>query len=175
MAITRKDEARALSADERELVETSHHPALQALPDAELPELLKLVRERRDKAKAQAHQRRREMRGKAAPKGAAASTADDGSQLKLAVLAMAVRRLNSEVERRRRMAAQTALVESARKALALKQTGGKKDAGFNSRHAREGLHAGQASRRAPDLIRPMERGRQRKAAGVAQAKRDARG
>ncbi len=45
------------------------------------------------------------MRGKAAPKGAAASRAEDGSKLKLAVLAMAMRRLNSELERRRQMSA----------------------------------------------------------------------
>ena len=34
MAVTRKDEARALDSDERYLVERSHHPALHDLPDA---------------------------------------------------------------------------------------------------------------------------------------------
>ncbi len=33
MAIAQKVEARALNADERVLVEKSHHPALQDLPD----------------------------------------------------------------------------------------------------------------------------------------------
>src|SRR4051794_17483158 len=111
MAITQKEEARALNADERELVEKSHHPALQQLPDGELSNLVKLMRERREKAKSQAHQRRREMRGKAAPKGATPSTVDEGSNLKVAVLAMAMRRLNNEAERRRRMAASISLVE----------------------------------------------------------------
>ena len=101
MAISRKEEARALDADERELVEKSHHPAVASVSDGELSDLLKLVRGRREKAKTQAQQRRREMRGKAPPKGVAASTSDTGSRQKLAVLAMAVRRLNSEVERRR--------------------------------------------------------------------------
>ena len=64
MAITQKEEARALNADERELVEKSHHPALQELPDDELSTLVKLMRERREKAKAQADRKRREMRGK---------------------------------------------------------------------------------------------------------------
>ena len=103
MAVTRKDEARALDSDERDLVERSHHPALQDLPDAELSKLVKLVRDRRDKAKGQAERRRREMRGKAAPKGAEPSRDDAGSRLKLSVLAMAVRRLNTEVGRRRRL------------------------------------------------------------------------
>ena len=100
MAISRKEEARALDADERELVEKSHHPAVGSVPDKELSDLLKLVRGRREKAKTRAQQHRREMRGKAEPKGATPSSTDLGSKQKLAVLAMAVRRLNSEVTRR---------------------------------------------------------------------------
>jgi len=115
MAITQKDEARALSADERELVKQSHHPALQGLSDAELTSLVKLMRDRRGKAKTQADQRRREMRGKSDPKGATASKADEGSRQKVAVLATAMRRLNSEVERRGRMCSHLSLVENANK------------------------------------------------------------
>lgn len=175
MAITRKAEARALDAGERELVEKSHHPAVQELPDAELADLVKLVRERRDKAKAQANQRRREMRGKAAPRGAAPSKADAGSKLKADVLAMAMRRLNSEAERRRRMAARTSLVENAKRALAMKQAAANETPSgpANSRRAHEGMR-NLASQRHDSLIRPMERGRLRKAASVAQAKRDTR-
>lgn len=44
---------------------------------------------------------------------------------------------------------------------------------FNSRTARKGMRS-VANQRAQDLVRPMELGRQRKAAKVAQAKRDAR-
>ncbi|RUX99051.1 hypothetical protein EN985_29110, partial [Mesorhizobium sp. M7A.F.Ca.CA.004.04.1.1] len=87
MAISRKEAARALSADEQELVEKSHHPAVQELSDADLAGLVKLLRERRDKAQTQAHRRQREIRGKGAPKGAAPSKSDGGSQTKLAVLA----------------------------------------------------------------------------------------
>ncbi len=105
MAISRREEIRALNADEHALVEKTHHPAVQELSDADLSGLVKLVRERRDKAQTEAHRRRREMRGKGAPKGAAASKADSGSQVKLAVLAMAMRRLNGEAERRRQLAA----------------------------------------------------------------------
>jgi hypothetical protein len=99
MAISRREEARALDADERELVEKSRHPAVGSVSDKELSDLLKLVRGRREKAKAQSRQRRRERRGKAQPKGAAPSASDTGSKQKLAVLAMAVRRLNSDAER----------------------------------------------------------------------------
>ncbi len=173
MAIAQKVEARALNADERVLVEKSHHPALQDLPDKQLAELVKLMRERREKAKTQANQRRREMRGKSAPKGASASRADEGSKLKLSVLAMAVRRLNSEAERRRRMAARVLLRENAERALAQKKSKEASDRPFNTRHAHEGMR-NLANRRPEELIRPMELGRQRKAAAIAQAKRDAR-
>ena len=73
MAITQKEEARALNADERELVEKSHHPALQELPDDELSSLVKLMRERREKAKAQA------LRGPGIVAGAFSSTRARGN------------------------------------------------------------------------------------------------
>lgn len=174
MAITRKMEERALDAEERDLVAKSHHPALQELSDQDLSQLVKLVRERRDKAKTQANQRRREMRGKAAPKGATPSKSDEGSKAKLAVLAMAVRRLNSETERRRRMRAASEHVDSARRALAMKEAGaGNSGAAFNSRQAHVGMR-NVASLKRQQLINPMERGRLRKAQAVAQARRDAR-
>lgn len=100
MAHSRKAEIRALDTDERELVDKTHHPMVQDLSDKELSDLIRLVRERRDRAQSQASQRRREMRGKSAARGATPSRADQGSHLKTEVLAMAVRRLNAERERR---------------------------------------------------------------------------
>lgn len=170
MAISRKEEARALSADEKELIEKSHHPAVQELSDADLAGLVKLLRERRDKAQTEAHRRRREIRGKGAPKGATAPKADGGSQVKLAVLAMAMRRLNGEAERRRQLAARVSLAGNAHKALALKQAAPADGPGHNSRTAHNGMRS-VANKRAPKLVQPAEVGRQRK---VAQAKRDAR-
>ncbi|TIT24502.1 MAG: hypothetical protein E5W78_22410, partial [Mesorhizobium sp.] len=159
--------------DEHALVEKSHHPAVQDLADAELAGLVKLLRERRDKAQGEAHRRRREIRGKGAPKGAGASKADGGSQLKLEVLAMAMRRLNGEAERRRQLAARVSLVDNARMALSMKQGAAADGPEFNTRTAHKGMRA-VVNQRAPNLVRPMELGRQRKAAKVAQAKRDAR-
>lgn len=173
MAISRKEEARALSADEQDLVRKSHHPAVQELSDADLAGLVKLLRERRDKAQTEAHRRRREIRGKGAPKGASPSRADAGSQTKLAVLAMAMRRANGEAERRRQLSARVALVGNARKALEMKQGAQADGPVLNSRTAHQGMRAA-ANQRAQSLVRPMELGRQRKAGKVAQAKRDAR-
>lgn len=172
MAITRKEEARALNTEQRELVERSYHPAVQELSDAELAKLVKQMREQRDKSQTDARRRRREMTGKAAPKGTKPSTQDAGSQTKLAVLAMAVRRLNAEAQRRRQIAAKLTLVESAGRALKMKQAAAK-GADFNTRTAHTGMRE-VANQKRKNLVRPMELGRLRKAAGVAQAKRDAR-
>ncbi len=172
MAISQKEEARALSADERVLVVKSHHPALQELPDQELSSLVRLMRERRDKAQGQAERSDREIRGKAEPRGVTPPSSNEGSKVKVAVLAMAMRRLNSETERRRQIAARTSLVENAKKALSMKIAVETKSS-FNSRHAHEGMRS-NASARNESLVRPMELGRQRKAASVAQAKRDGR-
>lgn len=174
MAITRQEEARALDKDEKELVERSHHPEVQALSDAELADLVKLMRSRRDKAQTEASRRRREMRGKGAPKGAEPSRADSGSRLKLDVLAMAMRRLNAETERRRRMSAKVGMVESARRALKMKTAAAAKDdEAFSSRTAHEGMRKNASDKR-KNLVRPMELGRQRQAAKASQARRDAR-
>lgn len=173
MAISRKAEARALSAEERTLIERSHHPDLQALPDEELASLTRLVRERRDRARTLARQQRRELRGKGEPRGSSPARGDEGAKLKQSILAMAMRRLNNEGQRRRRMAARGSLVETARNALALKQASDQPAPDWNSRHAHEGMR-NIARERRQNLIRPMERGRLRKAYAAAQAKRDAR-
>jgi len=172
MSITQKDEARALDADERKLLEGTHHPAVQEVSDAELDRLIGLVRERRDRARDLAKQKRREIRGKGEPRGASPAARDEGSRLKEAILASAVRRLNAERERRRRMANQVSLAENARKALAMKQASASSP-NPNTRHAHRGMKLA-ASEKRENLMRPMERGRQRKAAARSQAARDAR-
>jgi len=158
MPVSRKQEARALSADERTIVAKSRPPALQELSDAELAKLVRLVRERRDRARTMAARQRREMRGKARARGAAPARADQGSALKLAVLSMAARRLANEAERRRRVTAKSELMAPA----------------FKTRTANPGLRP-KENKRVKSLIRPGERGRLRKAQAVAQARKDARG
>jgi len=174
MAVSRKQEERALSSDERTIVAKSRPPALQALSGADLAKLVRLARERRDRAKTMAARRRREMRGKARARGAAPSRADDGSALKLSVLSMAARRLSAEADRRRRIKAKSELVASAKKALAGKRQAERAAPAFKTRTANPGLRP-KENKRVESLIRPSERGRLRKTHAVAQAKKDARG
>ncbi len=86
---------------------------------------------------------------------------------------MAVRRINTEVERRRRMSASAELIANARKALATKEANEKKGKDFNTRHALNGMR-NIPNEKYDSLVRPAERGRLRKAASVAQAKKDTR-
>ena len=173
MAVSRKQQMRALSTEESDLVEKTQHPALQELSDQELRQVTALVRERRDRAQSEAFRQRREMRGKAGAKGARPAAGNTGSQLKADVLAKAMRRLNTETERRRSLLATTTLVSNAEKALAMKEANAADHPAFNSRTARNGMR-NISNRDAQDLIRPGERGRLRKANAVSQARRDAR-
>jgi len=173
MSISRRQQDRTLNKSEQELVSGTYHPALQDLADKELASLTRLVRERRDKARDEVQRRKREIRGKATPKGAEAATSAVGNKAKLEVLAAAVRRVNAEQARRERMASQLTQAELSRRALKLKQATPDDDAPLNTRHAHQGMRK-VASERRESLVRPMELGRLRKAASVAQAKRDNR-
>jgi hypothetical protein len=179
MLVSAKQEERALSADERGIVAKSRPAVLYDLSDAELAKLVRLARERRDRARTMAQRKRREMRGKSRARGAAPARADGGSALKLTVLTRAVQRITAEADRRRRARAKSQHVASAKKALIRKTEAGKRRAEraapkFTTRAAHHGLRP-KESKRVKSLIRPGERGRLRKAQAVAQAKKDARG
>ena len=166
MAISRKQEERLLTEEEWHLV--------QQLNDADLTKLLKQVRDRRNRAQTEAHRQTRELRGKAAAKGAEPVRKDVGTRGKLEILAMSMRRLNGEHARRQKMHGKVQLIENMRAALALKQSAKvERDEAYNSRHAHAGMRAIE-SKRYKSLVRPAERGRLRSAAAVAQAKRDSR-
>lgn len=124
MARSLKHERQLLSSDELTLVEKTHHPALGLLPEQDLAELRKRVRERRDRAQTIAARQRREMRGKAASKGVRAATNDSGTREKRDLLAAAVQRLNKEAARREAKAARQALIDNAKRAHELHQAAG---------------------------------------------------
>lgn len=172
MAVTRKEEDRALSNEERDVVVQTRHPEIQNLSDDALNNLVKRLRDMRDRARSQANQQRREVRGKSEPKGAAPKSSSAGSSLKASVLAASLKRLNAELQRRAAMSRNHALVENARHALELKQHAQKNNVPYNTRFANQGMRD-IPDRKAESLVRPAERGRLRKQAAVAQAKRDA--
>lgn len=174
MSMSRGDEQRTLDADERTLVEQTHEPALWALSDAALADLIGLVRERRRRARDIAHRQRREMRGKADPAGAGAARRNDGTTRKAEALAGALRRLNKESARRQAEAAVPEQVRLARAALRQKQAAARPPSWPQGRTAAAGMRSIESQRR-EDLARPMEVGRVSQFVRDAQAKRDSRG
>jgi len=170
VTLTRKVEERSLSAEERELVAQTHHPGIASLPDEELDKLCKLVRERRDRAVDISRRQRREIRGKAAPRGTVPAVEDSGSRLKVSLLAQAMKRLNKETVRRSRLAARAELVDSMRRALGMKQAAGRPLRPV-SRTARKGMTS-KPSERIEQIIDPREVGRVSQFVKQGQARRD---
>lgn len=172
MAQSTRNERRYLSDEEWALVSGTHHPGLGEMADADLVNLIPLLRARRDRAGDIARQQRREVRGKAPPAGARPATDDSGTREKRSILAAALKRANKERQRRQSRAALPPQVMQARKALAMKRA--RQDL---SHRPSSGQTSGQGMRSlpdesGPDLVRPMEVGRVSQFVRVAQAKRD---
>lgn len=121
MAQSSKATARLLDKAEADLVALSQRGAIGALPDDELRDLAGKLRERRDKARDGARRQKREMRGKAEPKGAKPAADNTGTKAKADALTAALKRVGAERTRREEKAKQPSQRSIARKALALKQ------------------------------------------------------
>ena len=140
MSRTRREEARLLATEERDLVAQAHQPALKRVGDDVISDLLRRLRDRRDRARDIARQQRREMRGKMRPSGSTPASDNSGSRAKAQVLAAAVKRVNKEVQRRRAGAARAELVANARRALELRRAAGEPYRP-GSRTADNGMHS----------------------------------
>lgn len=99
MAITKREEKRLLTDDEFETVSRTHYPNICDLDRKALTEHQKRLRELRDKARANARQQRREVRGKSLPKGALPASDNSGSARKEQVFVGAIKRVNREISR----------------------------------------------------------------------------
>jgi len=170
MTLTRRDEERFLSAEERELVAGTHHPEVAGLSDAELAKLRRRVRERRDRATDISRQQRREIRGKGAPRGAAPAAADSGSRMKVSLLAQAMKRLNAEATRRREKARSGSTADNMRRALAMKQAA-PRPSHPTSRTADQGMQSNPNQTR-EQITDPREIGRVSQFVKQGQARRD---
>lgn len=94
MTTSRRNQERVLDKAETELVDQTRHPALGGVSDKELSRLVKLLRERRDRARDIARAQRR--KGKSEAKDGA----ERGNKEKMSVLAQALQRANKEAARR---------------------------------------------------------------------------
>ena len=174
MSVPCKYERSLLSHEEYETIRLTHHPAIYDVEVAELEAMRPRLREMRDKERTLGQQKRREGRGKAEARGTSfPGTAEHASERKQA-FAAALKRVNTELRRLHNLAARTANVEAARKALALHRAANFMTYPPAGATANEGM-VPMASRRRRKIIARAEIGRVSQATKVAQAVRDARG
>ena len=173
MSVTSKFERSLLSHDEYETVRITHHPAIYELGSDELHAVRVRLRGMRDKERTLARQKRREVRGKADRRGRSFPGTAEKPLLRKQVFAGALKRVNKESSRIRKLEARVALAEAAHRALAL-------------RRAAQVVHHPAAGNTAHDATRPLpSQGRRSKvhpskvgsisqATKTAQAARDSR-
>jgi hypothetical protein len=173
MSIACKFERSILSHDEHEVILRSHHPEIYDVGLDDLKELRQRLREMRDKERSLAHAKRREARGKGAPRGKSfPGTADHPLQRKQ-VFATALKRVNREIHRMEKLEARTAHIEAARRALVMRRA-----AQFSPRPPAgetpaEGMRS-QPSQRRRTRVPPARIGTVSQATKNAQAARDSR-
>ena len=174
MSVPCKSERSLLSHEDYEMIRLTHHPAIYDVDATELETMRTRLRKMRDKERTLARQRRRERRGKAEARGASfPGTAEHASE-RQQVFAAALKRLNKELRRLHHLAARTAHVEAARKALALHRAANFMTYPPAGTSANEGMMP-KASKRRRKIITGAKIGRMSQATKVAQAVRDARG
>jgi hypothetical protein len=173
MSIPCKFERSILSHDEHEMVLGSHHPSIYDMPLGDLKELRQRLRGMRDKERTLMREKRRELRGKGAPRGGSfPGTAEHPLQRKQ-VFAAALKRVNKEIDRMRKLEAHTAHVEAARRALALRRAAQFPPRPPAGNTADEGMRALPSQRRGT-RVPPARIGSVSQATKNAQAARDAR-
>lgn len=173
MSVACKYERSILSHEEYETIRLTHHPAIYEVAVADLEALRPRLRQMRAKERTVSRHKQRESRGKGEPRGASfPGTAAHASERKQ-VFAAALKRVNTELKRQHDLAARTAHIEAARKALAMHRA-----ANFTSRPpAGATASAGMTSKpseRRRKIIAGSRIGRVSQATKVAQAVRDKR-
>jgi hypothetical protein len=162
-----------LSAAELEVVNASRSPAIKQASDEQLKILAQRLRRARDRAKDIAARQKREMRGKAQPKGTKRTRDNTGTLAKAQVLGEAIERVEEELSRREKLAtATTTQADLSRHALKLKLShpaplhpgsGPTASKGMQSKDRQKPLRVGASKR---------EVGRVSQAGKVAQARKD---
>jgi len=172
MSVACKFERSLLSHEEYEVVRVTHHPIIYDLDGAQLRATKLRLRSMRDKERTLARQKRREMRGKSEARGGRfPGTAERPSQRKQ-VFASALKRVNKEISRLRKLEAHAAHVEAAHRALALRRASKFVHHPATGDTENEGMRPLPGRRRR--TIHPAKVGSISQATKDAQARRDSR-
>jgi hypothetical protein len=173
MSISCKFERSLLSHEENELVRVTHHPAIDEQSVEGLKASRNRLRELRDKERTLARQKQRERRGKAEPRGGSFPRTVDQPLHRKQIFAAALKRVNKELGRIHKLAARTANIDAARRALALHRAAQFVPYPPAGDTAYEGMRPLPSRRRRTSVAREKV-GRTSQATKVAQAARDSR-
>lgn len=126
MAISMKAEKALLNHEEWALVNATHTPRLSTLDPDALVDARRQLNNMRDKERDFSRHKARVVRGKAEPRGGSFPGTAEKPKLRKQVFAHALRRVNSEVERRRARDSRGVIVDSQLRALAAKRAAPKR-------------------------------------------------
>jgi hypothetical protein len=173
MSVPCKFERSLLSHEEYETVQVTHHPAIYAIDPEGLQQVRGRLREMRDRERTLARQKRREARGKADPRGGSfPGTAERPFQRKQ-VFSGALKRVNREIGRIRKLEARAQLTAAARHALALRRSAQGPHHHASGDTARQGMQSNPSKRRRT-VVPPGKIGSISQATKNAQAIRDSK-
>jgi hypothetical protein len=173
MSVSCKFERSLLSHEEHEVVRLTHHPAIYEHDAEGLKAVRVRLRELRSKERTLTRQKQREHRGKAERRGGSFPGTVEQPLHRKQVFAAALKRVNKELGRIQKLAARTAHVEAARRALALHRAAQFATFPPAGETAHEGMRPLPSRRRRTSVAR-AEIGRVSQATKIAQAVRDAR-
>jgi hypothetical protein len=173
MSVPCKFERSLLSHEEYETVRVTHHPAIYEIDRDGLHQVKDRLREMRDKERTRARQKRREVRGKAEPRGGSFPGTAERPLRRKQVFAGALQRINKEIGRIRRLEARAALTEAARRALALRRAGTGLHHPASDQNAHHGMRSTPSTHRRT-TIPPSKVGSVSQATKTAQAVRDSK-
>lgn len=117
MSSSRATERSVLSQGQLELVDSTHHPAIYAMDAKGLRDLQGQLRTERSKVRTLARQKQREIKGKGEPRGKSFPGNVEQPLKRKQALSSALKRVNKELERQRKLEARAAHIDAARRAL----------------------------------------------------------
>jgi hypothetical protein len=171
MSLPIATEQRMLTETEFEVVKQTHYPEICSLSKDELAGAARRLRDYRNKARDVARQQRREMRGKAAARGARPAGDNSGTLIKKQIFAGALRRVNRELKRSDKDEQRASQSENARRALELKRANRVRHHPSAGRTAKRGMRP-VPNQTAPEIADPREVGRVSQFVKAGQARRD---
>lgn len=168
-----KLEARLLNAAELDIVNATRRPDIEQLSVEQLTDVAKRLRRARDRARDIGSQQKREMRGKAKPRGAKPTQDNAGTLAKAQVLGEAIGRVEEELSRRENVtAATTTQADLSRHALELKLSHPAPPHPGSDRSASDGMKSKERQKPLRIGASQGEVGRISQEGKVAQARKD---